>query len=185
MTIYLIRHAESAFNAVYDPNMPDPMIFDAPITALGVAQAQQVRNKVKHLEINNVIVSPFIRTLQTAQLIFGKRLPYQINSEVREQLCNSCDVGSPPYKLARKYPHLDFSHLEDCWWHDGEKDHRGISVESEEILQNRANMFTNFLKRESVHSTAIVSHGNFIRALTGIQPKNCELIEFDPFNGIV
>ena len=34
-----------------------------------------------------------------------------------------------------------------------------------------------FLKREAIHSTAIVSHGNFIRALTGIKPKNCEVIE--------
>ena len=30
MSIYLIRHAQSAFNAVYGPNKPDPMIFDAP-----------------------------------------------------------------------------------------------------------------------------------------------------------
>ena len=30
VTIYLIRHAQSAFNAVHDdPNKPDPMIFDA------------------------------------------------------------------------------------------------------------------------------------------------------------
>ena len=180
MTVYLIRHAQSAFNAVHDPNKPDPMIFDAPITALGETQAQQARSEIKQLDLINVIVSPFTRTLQTAQLIFGKRLPFQINSEVREQLCNSCDVGSPPHKLARDYPHLDFDHLEDCWWHDGEKDHRGISVEPEEILLKRANRFVDFLKRESIHSTAIVSHGNFIRALTGIKPKNCEMIEFDP-----
>ena len=116
MTVYLIRHAQSAFNAVHDPNKPDPMIFDAPITALGKTQAQQARSEIKQLDLINVIVSPFTRTLQTAQLIFGKRLPFQINSEVREQLCNSCDVGSPPHKLARDYPHLDFDHLEDCWW---------------------------------------------------------------------
>ena len=110
MTIYLIRHAQSAFNAVYDPNKPDPMIFDAPITALGETQAQQARSEVQQLDLINVIVSPFTRALQTAQLIFGNRLPFQINSEVREQLCNSCDVGSPPHELARDYPHLDFDH---------------------------------------------------------------------------
>jgi len=141
VTIYLIRHAQSAFNAVYDPNKPDPMIFDAPITALGETQAQQARSEVQQLDLINVIVSPFTRALQTAQLIFGNRLPFQINSEVREQLCNSCDVGSPPHELARDYPHLDFDHLDDCWWHDGEKDHRGISVEPEEILLARANRF--------------------------------------------
>jgi len=180
VTIYFIRHAQSAFNAVHDPNKPDPMIFDAPITALGETQAQQTRSEVKQLDLTNVIVSPFTRTLQTAQIIFGNRLPFQINSEVREQLCNSCDVGSLPEVLARNYPHLNFDHLDDCWWHEGEKDHRGISVEPEEILLERANKFADFLKREAIHSTAIVSHGNFIRAMTGIKPNNCEVIKFDP-----
>ena len=185
MTIYLIRHAQSAFNAVHDPNKPDPMIFDAPITAIGESQAINARDEVKQLNITNVIVSPFTRTLQTAQLIFGNSLPFQINSEVREQLYNSCDVGSPPNKLAKYYPHLDFDHLDDCWWYDGEKDHRGISVEPEEILLERASKFIDFLKSESIQSTAIVSHGNFIRALTGIKPNNCEVIEFEPIEGIV
>ena len=180
MTIYLIRHAQSAFNAVYDPKKPDPMIFDAPITPLGETQARQARNEVEKLNINNLIVSPFTRTLQTAQLIFENRLPFQINAAVREQLVNSCDVGSPPHKLAKDFPHLNFNHLDECWWHDGEKDHRGISVEPEEVLMERANRFAGYIRRESIYSTAIVSHGNFIRALTGIKPKNCEVIEFEP-----
>ena len=100
MSIYLIRHAQSTFNAVYGPNEPDPMIFDAPITELGETQAKQVRTEVEKLNVKNVIVSPFTRTLQTAQLIFENRLPFQINAAVREQLVNSCDVGSSPHKLA-------------------------------------------------------------------------------------
>ena len=104
MTIYLIRHAQSAFNAVHDPNKPDPMIFDAPITELGKTQAIQARGEVEKLEIKNVIVSPFTRTLQTALLIFGKNIPFQINAIVREQLCNSCDVGSKPSELSMSFP---------------------------------------------------------------------------------
>ena len=178
MSIYLIRHAQSAFNAVYGPNKPDPMIFDAPITELGETQAKQARREVEKLDIKNVIVSPFTRTLQTAQLIFENRLPLQINAAVREQLVNSCDVGSPPHNLAHDFPHLNFNHLDECWWHEGEKDYRGISVEPEEVLMERADRFVDYIKHESIHSTAIVSHGNFIRALTGIKPKNCEVIKF-------
>ena len=180
MTVYLIRHAQSAFNAVYDPNKPDPMIFDAPITELGETQAQQARSEVKHLDLVNVIVSPFTRTLQTAHLIFGNRVA------VSDQFCSARTTlqqlrcRKSPTQLARDYPHLDFDHLDDCWWHDGEKDHRGISVEPEDVLQERADRFVDFLKRENIHSTAIVSHGNFIHALTGIKPKNCEVIEFNP-----
>ena len=179
MSIYLIRHAQSAFNAVYGPNKPDPMILDAPITELGETQAKQVRTEVEKLNIKNVIVSPFTRTLQTAQLIFENRLPFQINAAVREQLVNSCDVGSSPHKLAEDFPHLNFNHLDECWWHEGEKDYRGISVEPEEVLMERANRFVDYMKREGIQSTAIVSHGNFIRAVTGVKPQNCEIIQFN------
>ena len=113
MTIYLIRHAQSAFNAVHDPNKPDPMIFDAPITELGKTQAIQARSEVEKLEIKNVIVSPFTRTLQTALLIFGKNIPFQINAIVREQLCNSCDVGSKPKELSMSFPDFNFDHLSE------------------------------------------------------------------------
>ena len=179
MSIYLIRHAQSAFNAVYGPNKPDPMIFDAPITELGETQAKQARREFEKLDIKNVIVSPFTRTLQTAQLIFGNRFPFHVNAAVREQLVNSCDVGSPPQKLAEEFPHLSFNHLDECWWHEGEKDYRGISVEPEEVLMERADRFVVYMKRECIQSTAIVSHGNFIRALTGIKPQNCEIMQFN------
>ena len=179
MSVYLIRHAQSAFNAVHDPLKPDPMIFDAPITELGEVQAYQARRQVEKLDIKAIIVSPFTRTLQTAQLIFGNRVTLQVNADVREQLCNSCDVGSTPHELSRKFSNLNFDHLPERWWYEGEKDHRGISVEPEEVLMERANIFASYLKQENIQSTAIVSHGNFIRALTGIKPKNCEIIQFD------
>ncbi len=156
------------------------MIFDAPITALGETQALEARAKVMSLDVTNVIVSPLTRTLQTADLIFGDTLPFQIDAILREQLCNSCDVGRPPHELAQAYPHLDFGHLDACWWHDGEKDHRGFSVEPDETLQKRANVFAEFLRRERINSTAIVTHGNFIKALTGIQPNNCDVLKYDP-----
>lgn len=180
MSVYLIRHAQSAFNAVHDPLKPDPMIFDAPITELGEVQALKARRQIEKLDINAVIVSPFTRTLQTAQLIFGDRVTLQVNADVREQLCNSCDVGSAPHELARRFPNLNFDHLAERWWYEGEKDHRGISVEPEEVLIERAKIFASYLTQENIQSTAIVSHGNFIRALTGIKPNNCEIIQFDP-----
>jgi len=180
MTIYLIRHAQSEFNAVFDPEKPDPMIFDAPLSPLGEQQARETQTRIHQYDITNVIVSPMTRTLQTASLIFGNSRVFKINAMVREQLSNSCDVGRPPHELAKDYPHLDFGHLDQCWWHDEEKDHRGISVEPDETLQERADGFAEFLLQNRIRSTAIVSHGNFIRALTSIQPENCQIIKFDP-----
>ena len=46
MSIYLIRHAQSTFNALYGPNEPDPMIFDAPITELGESQTPKIKGLI-------------------------------------------------------------------------------------------------------------------------------------------
>ncbi len=180
MSVCLIRHAQSMFNAVYDPDKPDPMIFDSPLSKLGEQQAKEAAQRVQQLDISSVIVSPLTRTLQTAALVFGNSQPYQVNALVREQVLNSGDVGRSPRELAKDFPNLDFTHLDDVWWHDEEHDERGISVEPEEVLQQRADSFARYLKENNIHATAIVSHGNFIRALTGIQPENCQIIEFDP-----
>ena len=176
MSIFLIRHAQSQFNAVYDPELPDPMIFDAPLTELGEQQAIAARQQINDLPVERIIVSPLTRTLQTASLMFADRLPQHVDPQVREQLCNSCDVGRPPPDLASDYPHLYFGHLETHWWHDGERDHRGFAVEPVEVLQERANAFASMLKSHRSHSIAVVTHGNFIRALTGVQPNNCEIV---------
>lgn len=180
MSIYLIRHAQSEFNAAFMPDDPDPMIFDAPLSPLGKAQAVETRTHINALDIVNLIVSPMTRTLQTATLIFENIHPVSINADVREQLIHSCDVGRAPNSLAKDYPHLDFSHLDECWWHNEEKNHLGYSVESRELVEQRADQFIDYLIANNTHSTAIISHGNFINAMTGIKPQNCEIIKFDP-----
>lgn len=68
MTIYLIRHGQSEFNAVYTGS-GDAMIIDAPLTELGQQQAKDARSKVAKLGISHVICSPLTRAIQTAASI--------------------------------------------------------------------------------------------------------------------
>ena len=42
MTVYLIRHGQSEFNAAHSKGEPDLMIFDVPLTKKGRIQAEQV-----------------------------------------------------------------------------------------------------------------------------------------------
>ncbi len=136
MSIYLIRHAQSEFNAAYGKTMRDPMIFDAPLSELGKSQAIKVRDEVALLNVNNVIVSPLTRTLETAELIFQRSLPITIDANVREQTSHSGDVGTHPEKLAADWAHLDFSHLPAHWWHKGEEDAYGIPDEPLAALES-------------------------------------------------
>ena len=56
MTIYLIRHAQSEFNAAYSDGQPDPMIFDAALSKLGREQAIETRSKIGELNVEGIIV---------------------------------------------------------------------------------------------------------------------------------
>lgn len=95
MTIYLIRHGQSEFNAAHNDGEPDPMIFDAPLTSKGRLQAEQARVAAADLGIVTVITSPLTRAIQTAQTIFGGIAPIKVVAEHRELLSHSCDMGRP------------------------------------------------------------------------------------------
>ena len=70
MPIYLIRHGQSEFNAAHVQGCPDPMIWDAPLTALGREQARKARAEIAGLGIQQVLTTPLTRAIQTAKIIF-------------------------------------------------------------------------------------------------------------------
>ena len=57
-TIHFLRHAQSAFNAAYVDGDPDPMLYDAPLSALGHEQVTEARAAFKNLRFDVIIVSP-------------------------------------------------------------------------------------------------------------------------------
>ncbi len=60
--LYLVRHAQSANNAQSEQNrVPDP-----PITPIGETQAQRLGDALERLKPSRLIVSPFLRSIQTA-----------------------------------------------------------------------------------------------------------------------
>jgi len=92
MTVYFIRHGQSEFNEVFD-GTADPMIFDAPLTPLGLSQAAAVRQEIRDLKITRVITSPLTRAIQTAKTIFDGISPIEVRRGHHELLKHSCDVG--------------------------------------------------------------------------------------------
>ena len=93
--------------------------------------------------------------------------------EVRERTAFVCDVGSPPDLLADRFPHHDFAHLPEQWWHE--------SVEpSEEVIARADGFRTHMAACEDSATTLLVSHWGFILALTGVSVTNGELLEYDP-----
>jgi len=89
MSIYLIRHGQSEFNAAYKDDGIDPMIFDAPLTEKGIQQAKNTRAAVLDLGIKLVVASPLTRAIQTALHIFEGIAPIKVLAGHHEYLIHS------------------------------------------------------------------------------------------------
>lgn len=175
MTIFLIRHGQSEFNAAHSDGDPDPMIFDAPLTEIGRSQADLARQEAMTLGIAQVITSPLTRAIQTALLIFGDEVPIRVVAGHRELLSHSCDVGRSPVHLAQDFPGLDFDHLDQFWWHQGPVNEHGIPVEPREVFERRISLFAQDLDRIPERPLAVVGHGDTFRELADVSMKNCEI----------
>lgn len=179
MTIYFIRHGQSEFNAAHADGGPDPMIYDAPLTARGREQARAARTQVADLGIEQVITSPLTRAVETALHIFEGIAPIRVSAQHRELLLHSCDVGRHPEYLQRDFPMLDFEHLPERWWHHHPDDAAdAILVEPKMVFLRRIADFKNGLDQVEERPLAIVGHGNVFRALIGQVMDNCEIHRF-------
>jgi glucosyl-3-phosphoglycerate phosphatase len=168
----LIRHAESVWNEHFSASRIDVGLPDPPLTARGAEQARRAAERLRGGEhrLARLITSPYRRTLQTAAILAAELgLPVAVDATVRERCAFSCDQGSPPAQLAREWPGLDFSGLDDVWW--------GGVIESWPSLAERCETFRRAIAaapdRDEV---AVVSHWGFIRGLTGAELHNTDTI---------
>ncbi len=180
MPIFLIRHGQSEFNVVYEADGTDPMVLDAPLTALGQAQARQVREKVADLGIRQVITSPLTRAIQTALGIFDGIAPIRVMAGHHEHLEHSCDIGRAPHQLQADFPMLSFDHLDDIWWHQGQENETGVPVEPHDVFGARIDRFRDSLHSLTDRPVAIIGHGNTFKELAGFDMANCELRQYTP-----
>lgn len=179
MSVYLIRHGQSEFNAAYnEEDKIDPMIFDAPLTDIGIQQAKTTRAAILDVGIKHVIASPLTRAIQTALYIFEGIAPIKVLAGHHEYLAHSCDVGRSPQELQRDFPTLSFDHLEDTWWHEGPLNAVGVPIEPHDVFLKRVAKFSADLKNIENKPVAIIGHGDMFCELSGYQMKNCEIYRF-------
>jgi broad specificity phosphatase PhoE len=179
--VYLIRHGQSTFNAAFEASGVDPMHFDARVSEKGAGQIAQARQAALDLGVDLVVASPLTRALQTATGLFGGAPVPLIVSKIHvERLEHSCDVGRTPTMLSDEFPSLDFSHLEDSWWHLGDKGEGGFAVEPELVFMDRVTAFSQWISSRPEPTVAVVGHGEFFQRLTGRYMENCEIMHWTP-----
>jgi glucosyl-3-phosphoglycerate phosphatase len=176
---FLIRHGQSTFNELFEVNGVDPLHYDARLTTRGRNQVEAAREAAQQLGVDLVIVSPLTRAIETCLGLFDPaQTRIVVSSLHRERLGNSCDIGRHPNALSLEFPMLDFGHLSECWWHDGPKDERGVSTESDEVVASRIAEFRTWLGRRPEQKVAVIGHGTFFHRLTGRHFANCEIMEW-------
>jgi glucosyl-3-phosphoglycerate phosphatase len=175
--MFLLRHGESYFNLHFTPTRIDPGIEDPELTELGVAQANAAAARLAAMPLTRIIISPYMRALQTAEPILRiHSARIDIMHEVRERAAFVCDIGSQPQVLASRFPHHDFKHLPSPWWTK--------PVETLEATTLRADTFRTLMAAQAdAKTTLLVSHWAFILALTGKSLSNGEILEYDPMSG--
>ena len=166
----LIRHAESAWNEHFSASRIDVGLPDPPLTARGRDQARAAAEKLRGAGVTRLLTSPYRRTLQTAGIVAAAlEVPISIDPIVRERCAFSCDQGTSPVELSRRWPELDFSGIDELWW--------GGVIESWTSLAARCAAFRARLGRAADRDrVCVVTHWGFIRGLTGAELHNTDFI---------
>jgi len=170
----LIRHAQTVFNVMYGAHRRDPGVRDPVLTDEGRSQAIAAAEALKQDDIARVVVSPYWRTLQTAEIIADAlRIPVEVEPLIRERAAFTCDIGTPRSQLAQSWSAYAFDHLDEVWWADVE--------EPESDLHERCRTFCrNMSAQEDWPHVAVITHWGVIKALTGLRVQNCETVRVDP-----
>lgn len=173
MAIYLIRHAESVGNVDGQTESHASIA----LTELGHLQAQQLLAQLP--KADHVIISPFLRTLQTAQPLLDRD---QLTAEILpiEEFSYLSDVKCRGTTLSQRKPWVD------AYWQLADVDYVDASdAESFRDLYQRVEALFTFLDREQQRyldqNLMIFSHGQFLQLfqmlMTEPQAVSAELMQ--------
>jgi broad specificity phosphatase PhoE len=182
--IHIVRHGQGYHNVAGELDHANYMSWeyaDASLTDLGWLQAEVLHEHVDatgiKAQVELVVVSPLMRTLQTAAGVWGgatlsglgkaphpaiapaNSLKFVANEWCREQNgMHPCDRRSSVTFYKKSFPYVDFSEVgtdEDTWWSETKR-------ETVQELFTRARTFVRWLLDRPESRIAVVSHSSFI-----------------------
>ncbi|CAM0908050.1 unnamed protein product [Alopecurus aequalis] len=205
-TIHLVRHAQGFHNVEGDKDptaLMSPALLDAQITPSGWAQVDRLRDHVTKCgiakKIELVIVSPLLRTMQTAVGVFGggnctdgvSVSPLMVEDAGHSGRLAISSLNSPPFlaveacressglypcdkrssitKYRTLFPAIDFSLIEN------DEDVLWVPDvrEANESVAARGMKFIDWLWTREEKEIAIVSHSGFLHHTLSMYGKEC------------
>jgi len=171
--VHFVRHAEGLHNAAHRDREEEfwktlfnsDEMWDAPLTKEGEAQCAGLEEVIlsEGIDVDLIVVSPLTRTLQTAQLSFGKthpKTPAIAHELCRERIAVYTSEGRTDTSVvAQRFPQVDFSLVTN------EKDTMFQHKEKDEDVGARAKLFVEWLMARPESRIAVVSHSVFLQQL--------------------
>ena len=162
--LYCIRHGTALHNVLFWEQGEDvyKKYRDTPLVKKGVDEAKVLGETWEDIDkIELVIVSPLLRTLQTADNIFSKKDVPMIALDCVMEYSQGLDLCNRRKSITEYkpcYPKVDFSHIKD----DVDQKWREDKYETIEELNERIKEMIKFIKtRKEIH-IAIVSHSSYL-----------------------
>ena len=153
LTIYLLRHGETSWNA--DNNRYCGRT-DIPLTPKGMRQAEEVNRQLEGIEFSNVYSSPLQRAFSTACIASGKEA-------IKDDGLIEADFGSWESKSKEEF----IAENESLWlnWMSDPATHRagGTGETGTEIVTRVDNFFRSLLQTYNEGNFMVVAHNGVNR----------------------
>lgn len=155
--VYFVRHGQSVGNT-----LPTFTSNDSPLSTLGEQQAKLIATRVKNLEFEQLIVSPYTRTKQTAEAITASTGKQPEFSELFVECKKPSKIIGRPFTDPAS---------DKLWqrWQESLFGRTKTKVEDGETYQeiiDRVDEALDFLKNQPASKLVVVTHGFFLRCLT-------------------
>lgn len=172
--VYFVRHGQSEANV-----LPIFQPLESPLSDVGKLQAQKIAERVANISFEALIVSPLVRTKETAEAITratGKQPEY---SEL------FVERVKPPELCGKPFSDPEASALWDKWkeslFTPGMRVDGGENFDD---LDQRAELALDFLAKRPEKELVVVTHGFFLRTLMtkvllgdALTPEACRSIQ--------
>jgi alpha-ribazole phosphatase/probable phosphoglycerate mutase len=153
LTIYLLRHGQTAYNA--DGNRYCGHT-DIPLTEKGLQQAEQVRAQLSDITFDGVFSSPLQRAATTAQLASGREV-------VKDQRLIEADFGQWEHKTQQEFV-AENPTLWNNWIKDPATARAGGTGETAmEIVTRVDSFFTELQQKHTSGTFLVVAHNGVNR----------------------
>ena len=172
MKIYIVRHGQVRSNALNMYNSEDEDLTDK-----GVEQANELKEKIKDIDVDIIICSPLLRAIHTANIINVKSKEIIVDDRIKKR--DPGDLSGKSLEVTNR----------DEYWNYNTKIQYGTS-ETMQSLFTRVHKFLDELKTKNYNSVLIVVHSGVSKAFSayfeGINDgmflnrglKNCEIKEY-------